>query len=184
MRIIGGKAKGKRIKALDSRSVRPLTDFAREALFNILTPIVGGSRFLDLFAGSGAVAIEALSRGAEQAVLVEKNPKCAALIRQNLSECGFTGQAQVFSIAADQALKILSSSNEKFDIIFIGAPYGSPDFVSALKHLSSGQRLKSNGRLIAEHHFKTIIADEIGALKRFRQERYGDTMLSFYEVSK
>ncbi|MFH2033885.1 MAG: 16S rRNA (guanine(966)-N(2))-methyltransferase RsmD [Candidatus Margulisiibacteriota bacterium] len=183
MRIIAGSAKGKKIKALKSRSVRPLTDYAREALFNILTPRIAGARFLDLFAGSGAVGIEAVSRGAREAVFVEKNPKCVALIRSNLAECGFKDRARVYTLSVSHSLNVFAQSGEKFDIIFNGAPYGSPEFLLSLEKIGRDGLLEKGGLLIAEHHFKFEIDVAYPGLKKTRDQRYGDTVLSFFEVT-
>ena len=136
MRVISGKAKGRKLKypkLAKSRRIRPLTDQAREALFNILGADIAGGLFLDLFAGTGAVGIEALSRGAEIAIFVERDRKVVGAIRENLELTGFTDRAEVYSLDVLKAVKVLDRKGSRFDFIYLGAPYGSPDLVKALE---------------------------------------------------
>ncbi|MBI5700651.1 16S rRNA (guanine(966)-N(2))-methyltransferase RsmD [Candidatus Saganbacteria bacterium] len=181
MRIIAGSAKGRRIK-VPPGSLRPLSDQAREALFNILAAKTPESNFLDIFAGSGSVGLEALSRGAKLAFFVEKDRRSALVIRQNLADLGFIDKAETYSLEAKQALKIFQKNGAKFDIIFIGAPYGSPELSRSLAYLGGSDLLNPNGIIIAEHRFKSLLKDNFGTLVKFREERYGDTVFSFYKV--
>jgi len=184
MRIISGKAKGKKLKApklAKGKRVRPLTDQAREALFNILGDRVPESYFLDLFAGTGAVGIEALSRGALLAIFVEVNKRVVQVIRENLEITGLADRAEVYSIDVLRAIKILDSKKASFDIIFLGPPYGSPLLEAAIERISNSSILKQDGILVAEHRSKHQIGDSFGKLKKVRSSRYGDTVLSFYK---
>jgi len=180
MRIISGSARGRKIK-VPKTTLRPLSDQARESLFNILAKLVPDSIFLDLFAGSGAVGLEALSRGAKLSMFVERERKAVEVIRENIEDLGFSDRSEVYSIDALRALKIFQKNNAKFDIIFMGAPYGSPDLAKALKFIGESGFLSPNGVLIAEHRFKSILEDVYGVLKKIREERYGDTVFSFYK---
>jgi len=180
MRVISGTAKGRTIKVPKTK-LRPLSDQAKEALFNILMQKVPGSSFLDLFAGSGSVGIEALSRGAKTAFFVEHDRKSVAVIKENLQLLGFLDASEVFSLDVVKALKIFQKSNGKFDIIFIGAPYGSDALEKAMAFIGENSLLKENGVVVAEHRFKHFLEDSFGSIKKIREERYGDTLFSFYK---
>ena len=179
MRVISGKAKGKKLKAPKGK-IRPLSDQAREALFNILGSKVIDSYFLDLFAGTGAVGIEALSRGAKLSIFVEVDKKTVEIIRENLKSTDLYDFAEVYSIDALRAIKILGGKGAKFDIIFLGPPYDSLQLEKAMVRLSEIDILDSRGVIIAEHRAKQEIADKYKDLHRFRDARYGDTVLTFY----
>lgn len=180
MRIISGSRKGRKIKA-PKTGLRPLSDRAKEALFNILAVKTPDSKFLDLFAGSGSVGLEALSRGASIAFFVEKNRKSVDVIRQNIKDLDFDDRTEVYSMDVDHSLKIFRNNNAKFDIIFLGAPYGSPDLGSALEFLGECGIINPSGVIIAEHRFKSVLKKRIGHLEQFREERYGETIFSFYK---
>ena len=185
MRVISGKAKGKKLKVPKlsrGRRIRPLTDQAKEALFNILGIKVPDSYFLDLFAGTGAVGIEALSRGAKIAIFVELDKRAVSSIRENLAATELDSSAEVYSLEVLKAIKVLDSKGSKFDIIFLGAPYGSPILEKALEKLSGSGLVKDDALVVAEHRAKHEISQNFGNLVRFRDSRYGDTVLSFYKL--
>ena len=180
MRVIAGTEKGRTLKSPKGKT-RPLSNQAKESLFNILVPYTEGSYFLDLFAGSGAVGIEALSRGATISIFVELDKKTVQVVRDNLQLCGFTDRSEVYALDVLRALKILKRKGAKFDIIFIGAPYDSPILVKAIEELSDGSLLNEGGIVVAEHRSKHKIEEEFGSLKQAREARYGDTVLTFYK---
>jgi N6-adenine-specific methylase len=122
MRIIGGRAKGRRIFTPKGRRIRPTSDMVKESLFNIL-PSIKGKLFLDLFAGTGNVGLEALSRGAAMAVFVERNPHLAEVINKNLAICGFDENYEIISATVEKGIKLLSKGRKRFDIIFADPPY-------------------------------------------------------------
>jgi len=138
---------------------------------------------LDLFAGSGAVGIESLSRGAERAVFVELNRKNAVFIKQNLEETKLIERADVLILDVIKGLKVLSGRGDKFDIIFLGAPYDSPKLLEAMELIGQGELLNQNGVVIAEHRKQHQVAEVYGDLKSFRENRYGETVFTFYENS-
>ena len=181
MRVIAGSLKGRKLKT-PKTNIRPLSDQAKEALFNILMNRIQDSIFLDVFAGSGSVGIEALSRGAKAAFFIEKDRKHVSIIKDNLSEFGLYDRAEVYSLEAVRALKILNSKGAKFDIIFLGAPYNSPVLIDTLKLLGECDLLKPEGVIIAEHRFKQKVDSRFGGIIRFREEKYGDTMLGFFQL--
>lgn len=183
MRIISGSAKGRKLKT-PKTDIRPLSDQAKESLFNILRAKVVDASFLDVFAGSGNVGIEALSRGAKITFFVEKDKMHVRVIRENLTDFGFSDRAEVYLLDALQGIKLLSSKGAKFDIIFLGAPYNSPVLEEVLKLLGSVEILNEGGVVVAEYRFKQVIASEYGKLSRLRENKYGDTILSFYNEKK
>ena len=183
MRVIAGKAKGKTLKfpkLSKERNVRPLMDRAKEALFNILGAKVEDCYFLDLFAGTGGVGIEALSRGARIAIFVEKDKKVVETIRENLGNTNLYEFAEIYSLDVLRAIKILSSKGIKFDIIFVGAPYDSFILEKSLGLLTKVELLCENGLIVAEHRHKQVLSEKYGALVRFRESKYGETAFSFY----
>ena len=185
MKVIAGSAKGKQLKfpkLPEGKRLRPLTGQAKEALFNILAGRIGGARFLDLFAGTGSVGIEALSRGASLAFFVEMERKTVATLRENLEITGFQDRAEVFCLEVDKALGVIEREKACFDIVFIGAPYGSPALEKALSRLAATVMVDKDGVVIAEHSFRDSIQERYGGLVKFRDARYGDTVMSFFSV--
>lgn len=177
MRVISGKYKGRIIKM--PKGIRPTQDKVRKALFDILGDVKGLS-FLELFAGSGAVGLEALSQGAKQVVFVEEDQKCQEAIRKNLFVIGLSGY-RVIGLDAIGAIKRLKQNNEKFDIIFLDPPYYRKLAKKTLKTLVSYDILAPNGFIIVQHFKKNSLSNVVGDLKLFKQKRYGDTVLSFYK---
>jgi 16S rRNA (guanine966-N2)-methyltransferase len=184
MRIIAGKFKGRQLVAPRGMNVRPLSDRVKESLFSILRYEVVDSNFLDLCAGSGNVGIEALSRGASTITFIDKSVLSIKTIIKNLQNCGIsTDEPQVIVLRMDalKGLAHLSEHQTKFDIMFLGPPYHSEILLKCLQQISELGLSLPNGTIIAEHHRKEYLPDEIHQLNLFKRERYGDTMLSFYE---
>jgi 16S rRNA (guanine(966)-N(2))-methyltransferase RsmD len=179
MRVISGKAKGRKLNA-PSSGIRPLSEQAREALFNILGERVIGAYFLDLFAGTGAVGIEALSRGAKLSIFVEISKRTVEIIRGNLRSTELYEFGEVYSVDALLAVKILDTKKSKFDIIYLGPPYDSPILEKALVVLSEADILNPDGIIVAEHRAKQKIGEAYRDIFKIRDSRYGDTVLSFY----
>ena len=185
MRVIAGLAKGKELrfpKLSKDKRLRPLTGRAKEALFNILAAKNPGARFLDLFSGTGSVGIEALSRGANLAIFVEFDRKIVQTLRENLAITGFSDRAEVYCLDVIKAVKVIDKAKGKFDIVFIGAPYGSPALEETLKAISGTEMIEQDGVIVAEHSVRDKISDSYGKLKKTRDCRYGDTVLSFYSA--
>jgi len=157
MRVIAGEHRGRRIEAPPGRTTRPTPDRVREALFSSLEARLGGpgslrdARVLDLFAGSGALGIEALSRGAAAAVFVEKDPGALARLRENLEELGLLERSRILPGEVRSALAALARSQERFDAVFLDPPYGDPEAVEALRTLGRSEILRSGGVAIFEH---------------------------------
>jgi len=166
--------------------VRPTSDRLRETLFNIVAPIVGDANFLDLCAGSGAVGIEALSRGAAHAMFVEQSRRMCALIKSNLELCGLAGdEADVKQMTAEAYLKLCVKDlpNQLFDLIFFDPPYAE-DYSGVLELIGNQKPslLASTGKLIVEHHHKKQLPDSLGSIIRSRTVKQGESALSFYQT--
>ena len=183
MRIIAGKFRGRKLKGPPSLDTRPTSDRLRETLFNILAPRIVGARFLDLCAGSGAVGIEALSRGAAHATFVDRSRKMSRLIEANLEALDVSQDG--FEIVCSEAMKFLMGREKKaapaFDIIFYDPPYAT-DYEDPLEYVGRHalQLLTDDGMVIVEHHRKNEVSKEHGLLHRYRSLIQGDSALSFY----
>jgi len=184
MRIISGTYRGRVLKSPSGHKTRPTSDRLRETLFNVLqTKIDPETRFLDLCAGTGAIGIEALSRGAHFATFVDKSRRACALIEENLDLLEIPeNQTEVFQNSADDFLRRLGEKNVGWDIIFFDPPY-QEDYSKVIYLLADGDvnLLKTDGIFIAEHHAKNILPDAVGELRRWRILKQGETHLSFYE---
>lgn len=179
MRVIAGAAKGRRLRVPKRKGVRPTSEYLREALFDILGSSVRGVHFLDLYAGSGAVGIEALSRGAAEVIFLEQDPTCLQVLRENVE---MTGLRKRRVVAGDvlRALPRLARQGESFDIIFLDPPYGTDLAIRTLDVLASGDLLRPSGVVIVEHFAKEPLPQRIGMLYRTREKAHGQTVLSFY----
>jgi 16S rRNA (guanine(966)-N(2))-methyltransferase RsmD len=180
MRVIGGAARGRRLIAPKGDAVRPTAARVKESLFNILPRDFSGMKVLDLFAGTGNLSIEALSRGAKHALLVDASTRSAAAIKDNLRRLGFGAQTEVWVAPAARALRTLARRRAAFDFIFVDPPYDKGLAGRSLDLIATGELLSGAGTLIVEHSAREILKPRYGALQLQDQRRYGDTRLSFY----
>jgi 16S rRNA (guanine(966)-N(2))-methyltransferase RsmD len=164
--------------------VRPTSDRLRETLFNILAPRIDGSRFLDLCAGTGAVGIEALSRGAGSVTFIDRSRRAIAIIEGNLAALGITSNATVINREAISALKRLADEAAKFDIVFFDPPYASEIYSQAMRQLAAGDLLGPQALVIVEHRAKAAPEAEIGGLRIYRQVKQGESALAFYKRAR
>src|ERR1051326_8567106 len=177
MRVIAGKFKGRNLKSPPSLHVRPTSDRLRETLFNVIAARVPDARFLDLCAGSGAVGIEALSRGASYATFVDRSRRSCQLIESNLKLCRVPEeQWEIYCSEVNEFLKLTDS---RWDIIYFDPPY-KDEYVRTLE--LAGSRVSD--LLIAEHHHKTQLPETIGNLHRTRILKQGDSALSFFRYPR
>lgn len=173
MRVIAGSLKGRRLEAPTWEGLRPTSDKLRETLFNVLAPRIAGARVLDGYAGTGAVGIEALSRGASHVTFIEQDRRAAALIQSNLEKCGISDGYAIIQASVLQAIRGLAP----FDVILLDPPYAS-DFDEALPHV--GDIVRPDGVVILEHATKTDAPAAAGRLVRVRELKSGDSTLTFY----
>ena len=177
-RIIGGAGKGRRLKAPAGDETRPTGARVRQTLFDILAPVIPGCRFLDAFAGGGGVGLEALSRGARRAVLVDEARAAIEAIHANLALLPGAAAAAVFRQDARVALAALADRGERFDVVFLDPPYAS-DLYEAMLPLAE-RVLAEDGVVVAEHFHKRALPERMGGLVNARSVRVGDHRLTFY----
>ncbi len=181
MRIVAGKAKGTKLGSISGLRTRPTGDRVKEALFNILGPSIEGSAFLDLYAGSGGMGLEALSRGADLVVWIDSNPACTAQIKTNLQKTRLEGGV-IYNHDVFRKLLQLEGEGQQFDYIFLDPPYEQGLVTKTLEYLAGLNVLKKNGVIIAEASKKEEAPLDVSNLCLKREQRYGDTKLLFYEV--
>ena len=179
MRISGGRLRGRTLKDPTTRAIRPMRDAVRLALFNIWGGQADGCAFLDLFAGTGSVGIEALSRGARRATFVEQLPQALKVLNENLRTLELVSQSDVISSDVFTAFDRLSALGP-FDLIFVGPPYGKALADQTLQALSAGAILAADGCLAAEVFRKEHLQKRYGRLAQARSRQYGDNLLVFY----
>ena len=183
MRISGGDAKGKQLFLPKGCPVRPTADMVKEALFSVLRS-VNQCSFLDLFAGSGSVGIEALSRGAVKAVFVERNKVLAHAVADNLGRCGFADRAEILAADVKTAIGILSEKQACFDLVFADPPYDTGFIGLTLQYLAGSSIVSREGTVILQHSVREEAqGSEDMRLVMTDQRRYGDTLLSFLKIT-
>ncbi|NIA13911.1 MAG: 16S rRNA (guanine(966)-N(2))-methyltransferase RsmD [Nitrospiraceae bacterium] len=179
MRVIAGTAKGTRLAAPKGLQVRPTLDRVRESLFNILGPRIAGARFLDLFAGTGANGIEALSRGADRAVFVDQDQRSLGCVRHNLEATHLSTRAVLHRLSLSKAMAALRADG-LFDIVFADPPYAFQDYSLLLELSADDTVLAPEGVVVIEHDIRAEIPGATGRLSQYRTGKYGDTALSFF----
>lgn len=178
--------RSRRLSAPGGAATRPSSDRLRETLFNVLAPRMEGCRFLDLYAGSGAVGIEALSRGAASAVFVERAPPAVQVLRENLKALGLVARVEERSAASALGRLLKPGAGATFDVVFLDPPYeAEAEYVQTMGLLGGGDGvglLEEGGVVVAEHASRSPLAEQFGRLGMVRRLRQGDATLSFYEV--
>lgn len=185
MRVIGGTARGRRLAPPKDGRVRPTAGRIKEAIFNILASRIGdlaGIRVLDLYAGTGNLGIEALSRGATQAAFVDNHRESAAIVRKNLATLGFDDRSRVLVKDVQLALRNLGREGEPFDLVFLDPPYGEGLVEKTLQILAASPLLAPEAVIVAEFGSRETLPPAIGSLEEFDRRRYGDTAVSFWSI--
>lgn len=181
LRVIAGKARGRRLVPVPGEETRPIGDRVKEALFNILGADIQGAAFLDLFAGTGGVGIEALSRGAERALFVDTSARAVRTVRQNLEQTGLAAGATV--LQRDAFGLLAGAAPEAFDYVYAAPPQGRGLWRRALETLDRSQAwLNPDAWVIAQIHPREYLTLELGALEQFDRRTYGNTALVFYRL--
>jgi 16S rRNA (guanine966-N2)-methyltransferase len=186
MRIIAGQFRSRPLKSVPGGATRPTSDRLRETLFNVLQAMgpLDGTVFLDVYAGTGAVGIEAISRGARQVYFVEHAKKAAAVIRDNLRSLGVKEGFEILEREANAALRLLDTEAVRCDFCFLDPPYAENElYEEALGFLSQSRMLTPETVVVAEHDKRDDLDEMYGALSRFRKLVQGDAALSFYRLS-
>jgi 16S rRNA (guanine966-N2)-methyltransferase len=178
MRINGGTARGMTLKVPLKCQIRPTTDMVRGAIFSILASLGGNwSRCLDLYAGTGALGIESLSRDASWVDFIDQEPRCCAIIKQNLEKAGFAQKAHVYCRSVSKALAFLHGS---YDVIFMDPPYSDTNIGEILMKLDGSNYVDNSSLIVIPHATRSQLADTYGRLHRIKERRHGDTCISIY----
>lgn len=182
MRVISGSARGHRLKSLDGLATRPTADRVKESLFNIITAYLPEACVLDLFAGTGNLGIEALSRGAAHADFVDKSPMAVKIIVDNLSHTGLKDRAQVHICDCNDYISKNIYYSRHYDIIFMDPPYSKGLILPILIKLDEKSFLKEDGVIIVERENSDELPEHIGSLVKVRDQKYGRTFMTFYKI--
>ncbi len=178
MRVIAGATRGHHLKSVKGKALRPTSDLVRGAIFSMLESLnVNWSRVLDLYAGTGALGIEALSRGAKWTDFVEQNPKHCSIIQENLKNTGLSERAHVYCTSVRRAISFLA---QKYGIIFMDPPYNDPDAPSTLEMVASSSLVGEGSVLVFEHSRRWPVNTVYGQLKLIKDRRHGDTCISIF----
>ena len=187
IRISSGRLKGRKVvtskkifSSSDSEELRPTSAKVREAIFDIVRPEIDGALFLDLYAGTGAVGFEAISRGAEKVVFVESSPVRSAAIMDYIRKIGLDDRASVYQEKAETFLQRAMRTGMKFDIIFLDPPYQSDEMERVLPYIGEYDILKDDGCMLVEHSSKSALPGHIMLIKQIKNYTYGDTRITLY----
>lgn len=180
MRVISGVKKGTRLARVKHDTIRPTTDRLKELIFDVIGDSIKEAVVLDIFAGSGSLGIEALSRGAVKAIFIDNNTHALRVLTQNLRRTGFSSSSDIFATSAEKALRKLGKMKARFDYIFADPPYYKSLTRDTLVAVDENELLVNNGWLIIEHDASDECMDSVGRLYVTKQKRRGDSILSFY----
>lgn len=180
MRVISGTAKGRSLKAVPGMGTRPTTDKVKEAIFSMIGPYFDGGRVLDLFAGTGGLGIEALSRGMDRAIFTDMDKKSIETIKENVRATGFEDKAEIYRNDANKALKALAKRKAKFDLVFLDPPYRLKILRELVEALLQNELLEDRAIIVMEHDADDAFEDAIGACVPIRRSEYGETAVTIY----
>ncbi|GGA83768.1 16S rRNA (guanine(966)-N(2))-methyltransferase RsmD [Ornithinibacillus halotolerans] len=176
MRVVAGIHKGRQLKAVPGNNTRPTTDKVKEAVFQIMGPFFDGGTALDLFAGSGSLGIEALSRGMDSCIFVDKHPKAIQTIKENTSLLRLDSHVEIFRTDAYRALHAASKRELRFDLIFLDPPYNKVSYTELIGVIMKEQLLNENGIIYCEHDLRDALPEEISGLAIIKHLNYGGTI--------
>ncbi|MBS4193873.1 16S rRNA (guanine(966)-N(2))-methyltransferase RsmD [Lederbergia citri] len=182
MRVISGTCKGRPLKAVRGNETRPTTDKVKETMFNVIGPYFSGGRALDLFAGSGGLGIEALSRGLDHVIFVDRDSSAIQTIHHNIALCNMEEKSEVFRNNAERALKAILKRNLTFDYIFLDPPYRKQKLEGLLHFIENNNLIATQGTIICEHSNDVILPPKIGNLEQAKKGDYGSIGLTFYHL--
>ncbi len=185
MRVVSGKLKGRSIDTINNQLTRPTSDKVKESLFNIIGPYFNGGIALDLFAGSGSLGIEAISRGIRQAVFIDQQKRAIQVIKKNLITLKIDDQAEVYQNDAFRALKALGKRSTKFDLIFIDPPYEKNYYQRLIGEISKQQIASPCAVIICEHDKAQVLPEVVAKFKKHRTQNYGSSIaISIYKAKE
>lgn len=180
MRVISGVCKGRALKAVPGNTTRPTTDKVKEAVFNMIGPYFNGGIALDLFAGSGGLGIEALSRGVDKVIFIDRDSKAIQTIHDNLNACGLEVKAEVYRNDADRSLKALIKRNISFDYIFLDPPYKLQQLTSIMQKLDEYGLIHTRSLIVCEHSHEVEMPASLDDLTCVKHEKYGIISISIF----
>ncbi|RQD69534.1 MAG: 16S rRNA (guanine(966)-N(2))-methyltransferase RsmD, partial [Tindallia sp. MSAO_Bac2] len=180
MRVITGKARGRKLKMCFDKEVRPTSQRAKEGIFNKIGPYLEGEVFLDLFAGSGSMGIEAISRGAELCIFIEKNSECVKIIYENLKITGLCDFARIYKMDVRKGLKKILKEKISLDYIFMDPPYFKDYYIPVIEEIERLSILKETGILIVEHYKGIVLPERINRLEKGEVKKYGDSWITYF----
>lgn len=180
MRVVSGKCKGKSLKAVPGNSTRPTTDKVKESIFNMIGPYFQGGLGLDLFAGSGGLGIEALSRGLDKVIFVDRDGKAIATIKDNVATLSLMEQVEIYRNDADRALNAIIKRDLSFDYIFLDPPYKKQQLEKILEIISEHKLLTKDGVVVCEHGKEVTLPAMVGEFVQAKFENYGIISVSLY----
>jgi 16S rRNA (guanine966-N2)-methyltransferase len=183
MRVVSGECKGISLKAVPGNTTRPTTDKVKEAIFNMIGPYFDGGTGLDLFAGSGGLGIEALSRGIERMIFVDREGKAVRTVHDNLAVCGLEEKAEVYRNDSERALKAIVKRELSFDYIFLDPPYKKQQLIKLMELIDSHALLKEDGVIVCEHASEITLPETSGNLVKTKSETYGIIAVSIFTYS-
>ncbi|CAM3694741.1 16S rRNA (guanine(966)-N(2))-methyltransferase RsmD [Mesobacillus zeae] len=184
MRVVSGDLKGRGLKAVPGNSTRPTTDKVKESLFNIIGPYFSGGTGLDLFAGSGGLGIEGLSRGLEKVIFVDLDGKAIATINENIKLCGLEDRSEVYRNDAARALKALKKRDIAFDYVFLDPPYKKQQLIRLMEMMDNASLVAEGGVIVCEHASDISLPEMVGSMKQSRHEEYGIIGITIYIYNK
>ncbi|WP_051286950.1 16S rRNA (guanine(966)-N(2))-methyltransferase RsmD [Paenibacillus taiwanensis] len=181
MRVISGTAKGRQLKAVPGKGTRPTTDKVKEAMFSMIGPYFEGGLVLDLFAGTGGLGIEALSRGMDKAIFIDMDPKAIEIIRHNVQAAGVGMRTEIYRNDARRALKALAKRGTTFDLVFMDPPYRLTDADALLTDMMESDILAKDATIVMEHDAGHEYPEQIGPFVIWKKANYGETTLTMYQ---
>lgn len=181
LRIISGERRGLQLKSLKGTSTRPTSDKVKESVFNMIGPFFDGGIVVELFGGSGSLSLEALSRGADEAVIFEKNKEACKIIRSNIEKCRYNDLVHIQQVDARHASRYLEHSGMKVDFLFIDPPYAEESFYELAGVLAEAGVLSDRAIIVCEHERKTNLPQAYGVYEKVKSSTYGNIAISIYE---
>lgn len=180
MRVVAGERKGMPLKAISGTTTRPTTDKVKESIFNIIGPFFDGGTVLDLFAGSGGLGIETLSRGAEKALFVEKDKRAFQVLKENIKKCRYEDISELYCTDAGRAVKALLKRDLQIDYLFVDPPYKKREYYNLVSVLVEGGKLSEDAIIVCEHSPEVELPNQFGPFTCIREETYGSSIISIY----
>lgn len=180
MRVVAGERKGMPLKAVAGNTTRPTTDKVKESIFNIIGPFFDGGTAVDLFAGSGGLGIEALSRGAARAIFVEKDSRAFQVLQENIKKCRYEDETELFRTDAARAVKGLMKREIVIDYLFVDPPYHKAEYYEFVAQLADAGKLSDDAIILCEHVKTLDLPKAYGEFTLTRRETYGETIISVY----